>query len=188
VSTVFQPGSAGRNVIGCCKLCQEPNGGHGCRVLTAFALDLDEDREIRRSLAVPRVEWLQELQTIRAGVDSNANGSAVARGRLVGVLARVISTGRKFITGWLTELEWLAISTSKSVRQWVEGKTTAIGHSGDDIGRGDESMSSGVGIITTGKVTVVGRNDCKDVIIGEYEEERNILELGSPFLTSCLSH
>ena len=49
-------------------------------------------------------------------------------------------------------------------------------------------MSSGVGIITTGEITVVGRNDCKDVIIGEYEEATNILELGSPFLTSCLSH
>ena len=134
MSTVFQPGSAGRNVIGCCKQCQKPNGGHVYRVLTALALDLDEDREIRRSLAIPGVEWLQELQTIRVGVDSNVNGSAVARGRLVGVLARVISTRRKFITGWLAELEWLAIRTSKSVRQWVEGKTTAIGHSSDDIG------------------------------------------------------
>jgi len=88
--------------------------------LTALALDLDQDRKILWCLAIPRVEWLQELQTIRAGVDSNVNGSAVGGRRLVGVLARVVSTGGKLITSWYLELEWLAISTGKSVLQRVE--------------------------------------------------------------------
>lgn len=57
------------------------------------------------------------------------------------------------------ELERLAIRSDEGVRNRVEGEVTSEGHCSHNVRRSDESMGGGVGIITTGEVTVVGRDD-----------------------------
>lgn len=54
MTTVFQPGAGGRDVIG-----------------GALSLDLDQNGQILQILTVPFVEGLQQLQTLRFGIDNN---------------------------------------------------------------------------------------------------------------------
>lgn len=128
-------------------------------IRTALALDLDEDGEISRLLAIKWFEGLEELETVRLGINGNRDAGTVLRRALVGVFTGVVTTGWEFVTRWVSKLEGLAVGADESVSDGVESEVTSKGHSSHDIGRGDESMSSGVGIIAAGEVAVVRSDD-----------------------------
>ena len=78
---------------------------------------------------------------------------------MVGVVTGVVAARRELLTGGSQELELLAVSTLETVGHGVEGKATGEGHGGHEVGRGNESVSSRVGVVTTSEVTVVGGDD-----------------------------
>lgn len=155
------------------------------RVLTALARNLDQDREVLGGLAVPRLEGLEELQPVALGVDGNVDGSPVRRGRLEGILTRVVATRGKLVTSGVGELEGLAIGSSKGVGEGVEGEVASEGHGGDNIGGGDKGMRGGVSVVTSGEVTVVGGDDWRATYVSSCCnmgcEEESLLELATPF-------
>jgi hypothetical protein len=83
------------------------------KIHTAFAFDLDQDREVLRGLAIPRLEGLQQLETVGLGVNSNVHGSTVSGRWLEGIFTRIVTTWRKLIAAWVRELEGLAIRTNQ---------------------------------------------------------------------------
>ena len=127
--------------------------------LTALALNLDQNREISRGLAIPGLERLQLLKTVTLRVDCNLYAHTVLRRGLEGVLARVVSTWRKLESGRVRELERFAISTGKSIRERVERQIASENESSDDIRRSNESVSCRICIITPSEITVVGCDD-----------------------------
>ena len=84
-------------------------------ILTALALDLDEDGEVGGGLAIPRCEGLQDLETLRLGVNGNLDGGAVFRRSLVSILSWVVAPGGKTQAGGLLELELGTIRSGKLV-------------------------------------------------------------------------
>ena len=142
MSTVLQPRSTSRDVVS-----------------RALALGLDEDGEVGGGLAIPRLEGLEELETVRLGVNCDLDGRAVGRRRLEGVLAGVVATGRKLVTRGILKLEGLAISTDERVGDGVEGEGAGKGEGGGDVGGGDEGVGGRVGVVTTGEVAVVRGDD-----------------------------
>ena len=124
-------------------------------VRCALALNLDENGEIGGSLTVPRLEWLELLETIALRVDDNLYGGAVLRRCLEGVLAGVVSARRELIAGGVRELEGLAVRSSKGVSERVEGQVASEREGSDDIGRCNEGVRSRVGVITAGEISVV---------------------------------
>jgi hypothetical protein len=141
MSTVLQPWATSGNVIGC-----------------ALALGLDEDREVG-GCTIPDLEGLEKLETVALGVNGDVDAGTVCRGRLEGVLARVIATRWKFITGRSLELERLAIGADEGVSQGVETELSGERQSGGDVRGCDEGMGGGVSIVTAGEVTVVRGDD-----------------------------
>jgi hypothetical protein len=91
VSTVLEPWSTGRDVVG-----------------RALALCLDEDGSINDVLAVPSGEWRKELETVRSGADGDGNGRSVLGGSLESVLSWVVSTRWEIVTNGVRELELLS--------------------------------------------------------------------------------
>ena len=142
VSSESQPRSSGRDVVG-----------------GTLANDLDKDGSVNNVLSVPSLERLQKLESVGLGVDSDLDGGSVLRRSLVGVLTGIVSLGGELETSGVGELELLAVSALERVGQGVEGQGTGKGHGGDEIGGGDEGVGGGVGIVTTGKVSVVGSDD-----------------------------
>ncbi len=63
------------------------------------------------------------------------------------------------LTFWWLELEFGAIGGGELVGDWVESKVTGEDKGGDHLGGGHEAVGSGVTIVTTGEVTVVGGDD-----------------------------
>jgi hypothetical protein len=142
VSSESQPRSSGRDVVS-----------------GTLADDLDEDGGVNNVLSVPSLERLQKLESVRLGVDGDLDGRSVLRRSLVGVLTGIVSLGGELETSRVGELELLAISALERVGQGVEGQGTGKGHGGNEIGGGNEGVGGGVGIVTTGKVSVVGSDD-----------------------------
>jgi len=142
VSSESQPRSSGRDVVG-----------------GTLSNDLDKDGSVNDVLSVPSLERLQKLESVGLRVDSDLDGRSVLRRSLVGVLTSIVSLGGELETSRVGELELLAISALERVGQGVEGQGTGKGHGGDEIGGSDESVGGGVGIVTTGKVSVVGSDD-----------------------------
>ena len=130
----------------------------------AFAFDLDQYGEIFRSLAIPRQEGPKELKAVTLRVNSYIDGDPVYRRCLVSVLTGVIAAGRELLARRVGELEGFAVRARKRVSQWVEAKVTREGKSCDNVGRGYEGMRSGIRVITTRKVAVVRRDDCKALV------------------------
>lgn len=128
-------------------------------LLTALALDLDKDGEIGGGITVPRLEGLEELKAVTLGVNCYLNADTISRRSLEGVLARVVATRGKFIARGVGEFEGLAVSSGKCVSERVEGQATSKGHSGDDIRGSNKGVGGGVGVVTTGEITVVGSDD-----------------------------
>jgi hypothetical protein len=125
----------------------------------ALALDLDQNREISGGLAVPRIERLEELETVRLGVNSNLDDGAVLGRGLECVLTGIVTAWGKLVATGVLELEELAIAANKIIGDGVKGQAASERESGDDIGRCDESMGGGVGIVTASEVTVVRGED-----------------------------
>lgn len=173
MATVLQPGTTGGDVVG-----------------GALALDLDEDGEVLGSLAVPGLEGLEELETVRLGVDGDLDAGAVGGGSLEGVLTGVVAAGRELVAGGVLELEGLAVSTDERVGQGVEGEAAGEGQSGGEIGGSDKGVGGGVSVVTASEVTVVGGDDCVEDLVSHYHKEKtcHALVFFSPFLVSCLSH
>jgi hypothetical protein len=69
------------------------------------------------------------------------------------------------VTSGIRELEWFTVSTDEGVREWVESKIASEDKSGDNIGGGDECVGGGVGVVTSGEVTVVGGDDRVDIAL-----------------------
>ena len=134
-------------------------------VLTALALNLNQNRKVLWSLSVPRLEWCEFLETVALRVNCYLYACTVFWGRLECVLTGVVTTRREFVTSWGREFEWLAISTLERVRERVEGEITSKSHSSDEIRRSDESVGGGVSIVTASEVTVVGGDDCESSFI-----------------------
>jgi hypothetical protein len=137
----------------------QPGTGHGDVIGGGLALSLDKNGEVGGVLAVPGVKRLEELQTVGGGGDGNGDGRAVRRWVLVGVLSWVVSIGGQTHTGWRLELELLAVAAGEFIFGWIEVQSASNSHGNDKVGRCDEGVGGGVGIVTTGEVTVVGRDD-----------------------------
>ena len=155
MSTVFQPGATSGDVISCCNNNQQMTGKWRITRRTAFALNLNKDGQIPRSLAIPGREGLQQLETLRFGVDCNLNGSPVGWRGLEGVLARIIATRWELEATWSLEFKFLAIGSGKRISERVEGERTAKGKSSDNIGRGYECVGARVSVVTASKIAVV---------------------------------
>jgi len=65
----------------------------------ALADGLDEDGEVLRVLAVPRLEGGEELEAVRLGVDDDVDRRAVLGRRRVRVLAGVVAARRELLAG-----------------------------------------------------------------------------------------
>ena len=138
----------------------EPRAGHGDVVSGGLAVALDKNWEVLSILSVPGLERLEELETVAGWRDGNADAATLSRWCLVGVLSWVeASAGWKPVSGRRLEEELLAIRTDKLVGERVEVKASGDGHGDDEIGGSDEGVGSGVGIVTSSEVTVVGRED-----------------------------
>lgn len=128
-------------------------------IRTALASNFNQDRQISGGLPIPRLERLQDLETLAVRVNRDLNAHAILWRRLEGILSGIVATGRKFVSRGTREFEGLAIGTNESVGKGVEGEASTERHSGDDIGGGDKGMGSGVRIIASGKVTIVRCDD-----------------------------
>jgi len=114
--SVLEPGPTGRDVIS-----------------GTFALGLDKNRGIDNVLAVPRLERLEQLKTVRCFANSNLDGGSIARRCLEGVLARIVAFARELVTGRLGEFELLAIGALQTVGQGVEFEVAGKDESGNDL-------------------------------------------------------
>lgn len=137
----------------------QPGTGHGDVVSGGLALSLDQDGKVGGVLAVPSVERLEDLETVRGRGNGNVDLGAVLRRSLVGVHARVVAVGGKTVTGRGLEHELVAILVLEGVGERVEVESTGDSHGHDKVGGGDEGVGSGVGIVTGSEVTVVRRDD-----------------------------
>jgi len=133
----------------------KPWAGHGDVISGGFALSLDQNREVGGVLAIPCLEWLEDLQTVRAWGDLDFNGRSVLRWSLVGVLAWVVSVPWKSVTGRRFELEIIPIFVLQRVGQRVEIEGTGNTECDDKIGRGNERVGGRIGVVTSSEVAVV---------------------------------
>lgn len=137
----------------------EPRTSHRDVVSGGLALALDEDGDIGGILAVPGVEGREDLETVRGRGDLDLDRGSILGRSLVGVTSGIVATLRKTSTGGRLELELRTIGSLKLVGHRVEAEVTSNGHSGDNIRRSDEGVGGRVGIVTSGEVTVVRRDD-----------------------------
>jgi hypothetical protein len=124
-----------------------------------LSLALDEDGKVLSILTIPGREGREELKTVGGRGDSDGDRCAVLRGSLVSVLAGVVAVGRKSETSRLLELELGTIRRGQFVFERVKVQASCDGHGHDKVGRGDEGVGGGVGVITSSKVAVVRRDD-----------------------------
>ena len=116
------------------------------------------------------------------------DGGAVGRRRLECVLTWVVAARREFEARGRGKFKGNAGRCWEGICEWVEGERTGEGECGDNVGRSDKSLSSGIGIIAACKVSVVRSDDWKEIRLCLFVKQKYLLVLGSPFLTSLLSH
>ena len=75
------------------------------------------------------------------------------------VLTWVVAARREFEARGRGKFKGGARGSWEGVCEWVEGEGTGEGECGDDVGRSDESVSSGIRIIAACKVAVVRSDD-----------------------------
>lgn len=131
-------------------------------VSRALALHLDQDRKVRRRLAVPWRERRKKLETVALGVNGDLDGGTVGRRRLEGVLSGVVALRGKLVAGWVGELEFLAVGALEGVGERIERQVAGESHGGDDVRGGDEGVRGGVSVVTASEVTVVRGDDCRE--------------------------
>lgn len=142
VTSILEPGTTSRDVVS-----------------GALALSLDKNRSLDNVLAVPRLEGLQELKSIRRRVDSDGDGGAVSGRSLEGVLSGVVALGGELMARGVREPELLAVGTLERICHRVESEVTGKDHGSDKVRGGNKGMGSGVGIVSTSEVSVVGGDD-----------------------------
>jgi hypothetical protein len=142
MSAVFQPGSS-----------------HGDVVSGGLALSLDKDGKVKRILAVPSLEGLEDLQTVRSRRNSDRNSGTVLGRSLEGVLSWVVAVSGQTGTNRLLQHELVAVLVLERIRQGVEVQGTSNCQRNNEIRRGDERVSGRVSVVTASEITVVGRKD-----------------------------
>lgn len=147
MTSVLEPGTTSRNVVS-----------------GTLALGLDKNTSVDNVLAVPRLEGLQELESVRSGADGDGDGGTVSRRSLESVLSGVVALGRELIARGVGELELLAVGTLESVGHGVEGEITSKDHGSDKVRRGNKGVGSGVGIVSTSEVSVVRGDDWNNCV------------------------
>ena len=106
-------------------------------------------------LAIPFGERLEELETVRCGGDLDLDEGAVGGRRLECVLTWVVPARGQFEAGRRGEFEGHTGGRLEGVCKGVEGEGTSEGECGNYVRRSDESVSGGVGIVTTCEVAVI---------------------------------
>lgn len=101
------------------------------------------------------------MQSVGRGADGDVDGGSIGRRSLESVFSSIVSLGREFETLRLGELELLSIGTLEGVGQGVEGKVTGKDEGGNEIRGSDKGVGGRVGIVPSGEVSVVRRDDCK---------------------------
>lgn len=137
----------------------QPRTSHGDVVSGSLALGLDQDRDVLGVLAIPRLEGLEDLETVGGGRDLDLDGGAVLGGSLVGVFTSIVTAGGQTITSGGLKLEFLAISSLQGVGEGVEVKVSSDAEGDNQIGRGDKGVGGRVAVVTSGEVTVVRGED-----------------------------
>jgi hypothetical protein len=137
----------------------EPGTGHGDVVGGGLATALDENGEVRGVLSVPGGERSEDLKTVRGGGNPDLDGRSILGRSLVRVTARVVALLGETSTGGRGKEKVVSVLVLDGVGQGVEVKGTGNRESGDQVRGGDESVSRGVGVVTSGEVTVVRRQD-----------------------------
>lgn len=137
----------------------EPGTSHGDVVSGSLALGLDENGNALGILAIPGLERLQNLETVRGGSNLDIDSRAVLGRSLVSVVARIIAGGRKTVASRRLEHELVAILVLELVGQGVEVERASNGEGNDQVGGGDEGVSGRVSVVATSEVTVVGGED-----------------------------
>lgn len=99
-----------------------------------LALALDKDGQVGSILAIPRVERLEDLQTLRLGRDSNIHRRAVLGRCLVRVVARVEAVLWQALARRLPQLELVAILVLERVGERVEVQAARNGHGDHEVG------------------------------------------------------
>jgi len=127
---------------------------------SGLATALDQDRNILSVLSIPCIERRQDLETVGAGGDVDLDRDTVFGGSLVGVTSGVVSTlGQIRTVSGRSKEELLSILALKGVGQRVEVQGTGNGEGSNQIGGGDKSVGSGVGVVAASEVAVVRRDD-----------------------------
>lgn len=125
----------------------------------SLALGLDQDGDVLGVLAIPRLEGLEDLETVGGGRDLDLDGGAVLGGSLVGVFTSIVTLGRKTITSGGLELEFLAVSSLQGVGERVEVKVSSNAESDDQVRGGNKGVGGRVAVVTSSEVTVVRGED-----------------------------
>lgn len=139
----------------------------------ALALGLDKNTSFNNVLAVPRLEGLQELKSVRSRADGNRDGGAVSRRSLERVLSGVVALGRELKARGVREPKLLAVGTLERVGHRVKGEVTSKDHGSDKIRRSNKGMGSRVGIVSTSKVSVVRGDNWNDELIHDFNLYNN---------------
>ena len=98
----------------------EPWAGSGDVVGGAFSLDFDQNFGVLYVFTVPRVEGLQELETVRTGGDVDCMGRAVSWWVVLVVLTSEPSLAGQFVAIGRLELELFAIWSGEFVALGVK--------------------------------------------------------------------
>ena len=107
MSSVFQPGARGRNVVGC-----------------ALSLGFHKYGKAFVVIAIPCVEWLEQLQTIARGCNDDVNATSIRWRAGKGVLAWVVAVCRQHFTNGGVKRHLCAIRSCDGVSHWVEVEPT----------------------------------------------------------------
>jgi len=105
----------------------EPRTGHGNVISSSFALALDENWNVVGILAVPGLEWLKDLETVRGWRNVNLNSGTVGGWCLISIFTRVKATSWKCLTSWCAEHKVIAILVLESIGQRVKVEGTSNG-------------------------------------------------------------
>lgn len=137
----------------------QPRASHGDVISGGLTLTLDQDGHVEGILAIPLSEASENLETIGGRGDIDGDLGAIGGGSLVGVTASIVAAAGKTVTGGSLELELLAVLVLEGVGEGVEVESTGNGHGDDQIGRRNERVGGGVGVVTASEVTVVRGDD-----------------------------
>lgn len=137
----------------------QPRSSHGNMICRTFTLCLDQDGEILVILAIPLAERFQELKTIRFRADDDIHSRSILGRSSVRVFTGIKALGRQSLTCRYIEFEFLAIRALEGIGHGIKVECSSKDHGGNEIGGSDKGMGSRVGIVTSSKVSVVGRDD-----------------------------